>query len=84
MNNRKTLGRPAGSLNAPIAAFTMAVLLCSYCITSIRSARRESQSTNASASQRERAEAWQQQRQQLSWVHRTLEEQRQVEQGKKG
>ncbi|ODM22358.1 hypothetical protein SI65_03204 [Aspergillus cristatus] len=83
MNNRKTLGRPAGSLNAPIAAFIMAVLLCSYCITSIRSARRESQSTNASASQREKAETRQQQ-QQLSWVHQALEEQRQVEQGRKG
>jgi hypothetical protein len=30
------------SINSPIAAFTMAVLLGSYCIASIRSARNES------------------------------------------
>jgi len=59
----------------------MAVLLCSYCITSIRTARRESQSTNTSASQREKTEARQQQQQ--SWVQHALEEQRQVEQGRK-
>ncbi|EYE97876.1 uncharacterized protein EURHEDRAFT_409159 [Aspergillus ruber CBS 135680] len=81
MNNKKTLGRPAGSLNAPIAAFTMAVLLCSYCIASIRTARRESQSTYTPASQREKSETRQQQ--QLSWVHQALEEQREVEQRRK-
>ncbi|KAL5000690.1 hypothetical protein BDV10DRAFT_161776 [Aspergillus recurvatus] len=38
--SKKPLGRSSGSLNAPIAAFTMAVVLCSYCIYSINSARR--------------------------------------------
>ncbi|KAL5342523.1 hypothetical protein BJX70DRAFT_292680 [Aspergillus crustosus] len=43
-NRKKPLGRSSGSLNAPIAAFTMAVVLCSYCIYSINSARRGVQS----------------------------------------
>ncbi|CAI7598550.1 hypothetical protein N7533_002579 [Penicillium manginii] len=39
----KTLGRSSGSINAPIAAFAMALILGSYCISSIRTARRETQ-----------------------------------------
>ncbi|KAL4983598.1 hypothetical protein BDW68DRAFT_32358 [Aspergillus falconensis] len=39
--SKKPLGRSSGSLNAPIAAFTMAVVLCAYCIYSINSARRD-------------------------------------------
>lgn len=60
----------------------MAVLLCSYCIISIRTARRESQSTYTPASQREKIETRQQK--QMSWVQQALKEQREVEQGRKG
>ncbi|KAL4978098.1 hypothetical protein BDW66DRAFT_25138 [Aspergillus desertorum] len=38
--SKNPLGRSPGSLNAPIAAFTMAVVLCSHCVYSINSARR--------------------------------------------
>ncbi|KAJ9196978.1 hypothetical protein DTO164E3_5947 [Paecilomyces variotii] len=37
----KTLGRSPKSLTAPLAAFTMAIVLGSWCISSIRSARRD-------------------------------------------
>ncbi|KAL1875511.1 hypothetical protein Plec18167_005447 [Paecilomyces lecythidis] len=37
----KTLGRSPRSLTAPLAAFTMALVLGSWCISSIRSARRD-------------------------------------------
>ncbi|RAH84123.1 hypothetical protein BO86DRAFT_397435 [Aspergillus japonicus CBS 114.51] len=70
----KTLGRSSGSLNAPIAAFTMAVILCSYCISSIHTARREAQSsaplTSTTNSRPKRADA------QPSWVQQALEESR--------
>ncbi|KAJ5907872.1 hypothetical protein N7495_000554 [Penicillium taxi] len=39
--NPKGLGRVKGSVNAPIAAFTMALVLLSYCVSSIHSARRD-------------------------------------------
>ncbi|KAI9369106.1 hypothetical protein BJX61DRAFT_520947, partial [Aspergillus egyptiacus] len=54
---KKSLGRSSGSLNAPIAAFTMAVVLCSYCIYSINSARRESTIHAHSQAQAELASA---------------------------
>ncbi|KAK2764025.1 hypothetical protein FQN54_009644 [Arachnomyces sp. PD_36] len=38
---QKTLGRSSNSLSAPLAAFTMALLLGAYCISSIRAARRD-------------------------------------------
>ncbi|OJZ87144.1 hypothetical protein ASPFODRAFT_44773 [Aspergillus luchuensis CBS 106.47] len=73
----KTLGRSSGSLNAPIAAFTMALLLGSYCIKSIHTARREAQSTSSIATTTPRptkkAES------QSSWVQQALEESREGE-----
>ncbi|KAL4873135.1 hypothetical protein BDV12DRAFT_160438 [Aspergillus spectabilis] len=74
--SKKPLGRSSGSLNAPIAAFTMAVVLCSYCIYSINSARRgahvhppaESSSSLPSLSSAQRK------RRQDEWVKSVLEE----------
>lgn len=65
------------SLNAPIAAFTMAILLCSYCISSIRSARREAQTQNLSGppSQSQQAPSNLSGKEQ-SWVQQALEESR--------
>ncbi|PYH45189.1 uncharacterized protein BP01DRAFT_357143 [Aspergillus saccharolyticus JOP 1030-1] len=78
----KTLGRSSGSLNAPIAAFTMAVILCSYCISSINTARREAQSsssvTSTTTTRQKRTDA------QQSWVQQALEESRSSEGGKNG
>ncbi|KAL4921195.1 hypothetical protein BDW62DRAFT_140996 [Aspergillus aurantiobrunneus] len=79
--SKKPLGRPTGSLNAPIAAFTMAVVLCSYCIYSINSARRgshiQSQSSLAqSQSQSESSMQVQRRQRQDEWVNRVLEEER--------
>ncbi|CAI7629129.1 unnamed protein product [Penicillium pancosmium] len=48
--NPKSLGRSPGSLNAPIAAFAMALILGSYCISSIRTARREAQGQSVATS----------------------------------
>ncbi|CEL02609.1 hypothetical protein ASPCAL03776 [Aspergillus calidoustus] len=79
--SKKPLGRSTGSLNAPIAAFTMAVVLCSYCIYSINSARRgahvqsqfqESDSASASLSAAQRR--CRQRERQDEWVQRALEE----------
>ncbi|PWY93746.1 hypothetical protein BO94DRAFT_622103 [Aspergillus sclerotioniger CBS 115572] len=68
----KTLGRSSGSLNAPIAAFTMALLLGSYCISSIHTARREAQSASSTTTtpRAKRTES------QSSWVQQALEESR--------
>ncbi|OQE21364.1 hypothetical protein PENSTE_c012G00790 [Penicillium steckii] len=67
----KTLGRSSGSLNAPIAAFTMALILGSYCISSIRTARRDAQGqsiiTPESAPRRSSKEK-------DSWIQQALEE----------
>ncbi|KAJ0420772.1 hypothetical protein BJY00DRAFT_121261 [Aspergillus carlsbadensis] len=78
--SKKPLGRSAGSLHAPIAAFTMAVVLCSYCIYSINSARRgahvqnqfhefDSASVSLSAAQRR----LKQRERQDEWIQRALE-----------
>ncbi|PYH95134.1 hypothetical protein BO71DRAFT_398239 [Aspergillus ellipticus CBS 707.79] len=76
----KTLGRSSGSLNAPIAAFTMALILGSYCISSIRTARREAQSaastgpiTTTTAPRLKKPES------QQAWVQQALEESREGE-----
>ncbi|KAH8428797.1 uncharacterized protein LDX57_006477 [Aspergillus melleus] len=78
--SKKTLGRTSGSLNAPIAAFTMAILLTTYCVSSIRSARREAQVSSASPTpaSRPRPPA-----DQPAWVRQALEESRESEQGRK-
>ncbi|KAL2852794.1 hypothetical protein BJY01DRAFT_207612 [Aspergillus pseudoustus] len=69
---KKPLGRSPGSLNAPIAAFTMAVVLCSYCIYSINSARRGAHTQESdSASVQRRLK---QKDRQDDWVQRALEE----------
>ncbi|PWY86236.1 hypothetical protein BO70DRAFT_361065 [Aspergillus heteromorphus CBS 117.55] len=73
--NGNTLGRSSGSLNAPIAAFTMALILGSYCISSIRTARREAQSaptvgTTSTATTAARAKT----DSQNAWVQQALEE----------
>ncbi|RAL16484.1 uncharacterized protein BO97DRAFT_402884 [Aspergillus homomorphus CBS 101889] len=79
----KTLGRSSGSLNAPIAAFTMAVILCSYCISSIHTARREAQSsppvtsTTTTTTRPKRTDV------QQTWVQQALEESRGSERGKR-
>lgn len=65
------LGRPPGSLNAPIAAFSMAVILCSYCIYSINIARRGVQSPSVLTIE----DAKRREKQEVSWVQRALEEQ---------
>ncbi|KAI2824585.1 hypothetical protein CBS63078_5276 [Aspergillus niger] len=75
----KTLGRSSGSLNAPIAAFTMALLLGSYCIKSIHTARREAQSTSSTTTTTPRPRKAESQ---SSWVQQALEESREGE--KKG
>ncbi|OJJ44759.1 hypothetical protein ASPZODRAFT_134878 [Penicilliopsis zonata CBS 506.65] len=67
---KKVLGRSAGSINAPIAAFTMAVLLCSYCFSSIRTARREAEHASPTTT-RDRPSA-----RSDSWIADALEESR--------
>ncbi|KAK9580275.1 hypothetical protein V6Z96_006427 [Aspergillus fumigatus] len=67
----KPLGRTTGSLNAPIAAFTMAIILCSYCISSINSARREAQSSPVTATTR--AQKFSVEKSDQSWVQQALE-----------
>ncbi|KAL4950504.1 hypothetical protein BDW69DRAFT_172027 [Aspergillus filifer] len=80
--SKKTLGRSSGSLNAPIAAFTMAVVLCSYCVYSIDAARRGSGGSQAQA--QSQAEAVQKRMKSEEWVARALEEQsREKEVGKR-
>ncbi|KAL4878590.1 hypothetical protein BJY04DRAFT_195780, partial [Aspergillus karnatakaensis] len=73
---KKPLGRSSGSLNAPIAAFTMAVVLCSYCIYSINSARRGVQTHQGQLGSEAAASASTVQRRQRQddWVKKVLEE----------
>lgn len=61
------------SLNAPIAAFTMAVLLCSYCFSSIRTARRDAQMQTPAGSTSSRRHKLSE-RNDESWVQQALEE----------
>ncbi|CEJ62023.1 hypothetical protein PMG11_10538 [Penicillium brasilianum] len=70
----KTLGRSAGSINAPIAAFTMAVILCSYCFSSIRSARREAQESPVVPSSQQRVSH--REKKDSSWIQEALDESR--------
>ncbi|KAL4964811.1 uncharacterized protein BDV14DRAFT_174328 [Aspergillus stella-maris] len=78
--SKKPLGRSSGSLNAPIAAFTMAVVLCSYCVYSIGAARRGTASQHSQA----QADAAQRRMKSEGWVARALEEQsREKEVGRK-
>ncbi|KAJ9491117.1 hypothetical protein VN97_g2130 [Penicillium thymicola] len=78
--NPKALGKPKGSLNAPIAAFTMAVLLCSYCISSIRTARRDAQTQAPGPGSYQRATPFE--RKDESWVQQALDESRAQNSGK--
>ncbi|OJJ53127.1 hypothetical protein ASPSYDRAFT_51233 [Aspergillus sydowii CBS 593.65] len=71
---KKPLGRSTGSLNAPIAAFTMAVVLCSYCIYSINSARMGAHSGSESGSLASSSTSVQKRQRQDEWVKRVLEE----------
>lgn len=68
------------SLNAPIAAFTMAVLLCSYCVSSIRTARRDAQTQAPGPGSYQRATPFE--RKDESWVQQALEESRAQNGGK--
>lgn len=68
------------SLNAPIAAFTMAVLLCSYCISSIRTARRDAQTQAPGPGSYQRATPFD--RKDESWVQQALDESRAQNSGK--
>ncbi|EPS31179.1 hypothetical protein POX_h09478 [Penicillium oxalicum] len=73
-NEPKTLGRTRGSINAPIAAFTMAVILCSYCFSSIRTARREAQDSPGMPSSQQRVSG--RADRDSSWMKEALEESR--------
>ncbi|KAJ5712763.1 hypothetical protein N7493_009231 [Penicillium malachiteum] len=79
-SNPKTLGRPSGSINAPIAAFTMAIILCGYCISSIRTARHEAQVqpplSSSSPRQAERKDA--------AWIQQALQESQAERESKNG
>ncbi|KAJ5281477.1 hypothetical protein N7478_006849 [Penicillium angulare] len=79
-STNKTLGRPSGSLNAPIAAFTMAVILFGYCISSIRTARRDAQDKTliGSNSQQRATQA----DKDSSWVQQALQESQAERNGK--
>ncbi|KAL3437709.1 hypothetical protein BDV09DRAFT_161816 [Aspergillus tetrazonus] len=78
--SKKPLGRSSGSLNAPIAAFTMAVVLCSYCIYSINSARRGAHS-HSMGTPEVSMQAKRRQKQE-DWVRVVLEEGREKESGR--
>ena len=69
------------SLNAPIAAFTMAIILCSYCFSSIRAARREAQQQPDAINPHKRV--IQPEKKESSWVQQALDESR-IEKGGKG
>ncbi|KAJ5814017.1 uncharacterized protein N7503_000767 [Penicillium pulvis] len=77
--NPKALGRPSGSINAPIAAFTMAVLLCTYCFSSIRTARQDAQ-VQSPATSKQRASRVDKD---ASWVQQALEESQAEKRGKR-
>jgi hypothetical protein len=63
------------SVNAPIAAFSMALILTSYCFISIRTARREAQAPTTAVRQHSPSDK----SEQVSWVQQALEESREVE-----
>ncbi|OGM44343.1 hypothetical protein ABOM_006808 [Aspergillus bombycis] len=71
----KFFGRSSGSVNAPIAAFSMALILTTYCVSSIRTARREAQAPNTATRQKSAGEKTEQ----VSWVQQALEESREAE-----
>ncbi|EAW10136.1 uncharacterized protein ACLA_046010 [Aspergillus clavatus NRRL 1] len=73
----KPFGRTAGSLNAPIAAFTMAFVLLSYCVSSIHSARREAAQSLPATTARVPADKSGQ-----SWVQQALQEAEQQKESK--
>ncbi|KAL4889059.1 hypothetical protein BDV59DRAFT_205636 [Aspergillus ambiguus] len=79
--NKSPFGRPSGSINAPIAAFTMAVVLCSYCFSSIRSARREAHSLPTESPRQATRSSNTPQTQ--SWVQQALENQNSERKGPK-
>ncbi|KAB8239861.1 hypothetical protein ETB97_002327 [Aspergillus alliaceus] len=74
----KMFGRSSGSVNAPIAAFSMALILTSYCISSIRTARREAQSPTTAMRQKSPSDKAGQE----SWVQQALNESREAERKK--
>ncbi|KAH8693146.1 hypothetical protein BGW36DRAFT_385970 [Talaromyces proteolyticus] len=82
----KTLGRHPRSITAPLAAFTMALLLCSYCVSSIRAARREARyHPSASTSPAESIAAGSSSGSSMAsvaWITKALEEERIEKQGK--
>ncbi|KAL4798830.1 hypothetical protein BDV19DRAFT_356216 [Aspergillus venezuelensis] len=81
--SKKPLGRSSGSLNAPIAAFTMAVVLCSYCVYSIGAARRGTAGQHSQA-QSQAGGAASRKAKTDGWIARALEEQsREKEVGRK-
>ncbi|KAJ9318748.1 hypothetical protein DTO271D3_878 [Paecilomyces variotii] len=67
----KTLGRSPKSLTAPLAAFTMAIVLGSWCISSIRSARRDAR---YHLSDRDEGSASRGQGSQPGWLTKALED----------
>ncbi|KAL1968786.1 hypothetical protein VTN77DRAFT_1147 [Rasamsonia byssochlamydoides] len=75
----KTLGRHPRSITAPLAAFTMALLLGSYCISSIRAARREARYNPAASDNNNTVAAGSSSGSSLTsatWVAKALEEER--------
>ncbi|KAL4785773.1 hypothetical protein BJX76DRAFT_160900 [Aspergillus varians] len=74
--SNKPLGKASGSLNAPIAAFSMAVVLCSYCVYSINSARRGAHGHAQAAVDGGPGASVQRRQKQEEWVKRVLEEER--------
>ncbi|KAE8136905.1 hypothetical protein BDV38DRAFT_283577 [Aspergillus pseudotamarii] len=71
----KIFGRSSGSVNAPIAAFSMALILTSYCVSSIRTARREAQAPGTTTRQKPAEEK----KEQVSWVQQALDQSREAE-----
>ncbi|PLB38976.1 uncharacterized protein BDW47DRAFT_104035 [Aspergillus candidus] len=74
----KIFGRTPGSLSAPIAAFSMAAILCSYCVSSINTARREAQTSSGSVDIRHK-QPTSDKAVTPSWVQKALEESREAE-----
>lgn len=68
------------SINAPIAAFTMAIILCSYCFSSIRTARRDAQIPAPTSGSYKRA--YSSERKDEAWVQQALDESRAQNDGK--
>ncbi|KAJ5787260.1 hypothetical protein N7457_002250 [Penicillium paradoxum] len=80
--DHKALGKPKGSINAPIAAFTMAIILCSYCFSSIRTARRDAKTQAPSLGPGTHQRANPSERKDESWVQQALDESRAQNDGK--